>query len=742
MSLEPLQPGRARRRSIMKRYVVVALSLVLAAVKVPAQDGGYCSAAPKGTSSAFLTSESSYADEPRLMLPFCEGDWYISYRPPGDHKPSDAALDFNMVGPEEQQQVVRASAPGTVVTVGHDCSNSCSNPAVGSYGEYVRLDHGNGYKTIYAHMACGSISVQQGDVVARGQGLGVLGNTGSSCGAHLHFDYQRSGVYLFATFDEVGLLDGRESDNPYVGASAPYMTGSNCGDSVTPEVHFSRAYAHGAGTANGLAWVQGVKESGDTQVVGLGVEPPHWQNNFVVQKSCRLTDGVCNLLVHDEKGFAPRALSLIDAFWSAFESFGGFATFDAPLSRKYQLPSGAWRQDFWRGYIVIDESGAHQYRYPAGIEPGEGGTYKTPFRVAYGELGGDNAIGNPSKTVQSTGGYEWQEYKSRDGRISRLYAAPDALRAFWIQGAILDWYKANNTVFQAGPPISDEFSLADGKKKQYFRYGAVVKNTNGVVSYTKSGTRQYAPGDGMSQGAGVLIRDAFERNGSYRRLGVCGAPTSTAGHLVQYCAGGDATGRALLALNAAESARMAFATYGGIEAAYSKSGGLAGTWGYPISDRYDAGLGQQQAFQRVSVDWYNNTAHVDDWVDAAPGEGSGYATAFRYLWQLDLSRSGQPRTLAHWWEYTPQTAVIQEYEGGDWKTPVTFIHDEMQRAPRAFLLRGGMRDAYLRLGGPTSQLGKPVSDIIISGKNAVQYFEYGYLAGNTDVADYDLHMYQ
>ena len=53
------------------------------------------------------------------------------------------------------------------------------------YGNYITIDHSNGYKTLYSHLS--SFSVQQGDVVKRGQKIGETGNTGNSSGPHLHF---------------------------------------------------------------------------------------------------------------------------------------------------------------------------------------------------------------------------------------------------------------------------------------------------------------------------------------------------------------------------------------------------------------------------------------------------------------------------------------------------------------------------------------------------------------------------
>lgn len=56
----------------------------------------------------------------------------------------------------------------------------------GGYGNYVRLRHGNGYATAYAHMT--RINVKAGQRVRQGQIIGTVGSTGRSTGPHLHYE--------------------------------------------------------------------------------------------------------------------------------------------------------------------------------------------------------------------------------------------------------------------------------------------------------------------------------------------------------------------------------------------------------------------------------------------------------------------------------------------------------------------------------------------------------------------------
>ncbi len=73
---------------------------------------------------------------------------------------------------------ILAADSGTVVVAGW--------PDNTGYGNRVIVDHGNGYRTLYAHLS--KISVVAGQTVRRGDKLGDMGSTGRSTGTHLHFE--------------------------------------------------------------------------------------------------------------------------------------------------------------------------------------------------------------------------------------------------------------------------------------------------------------------------------------------------------------------------------------------------------------------------------------------------------------------------------------------------------------------------------------------------------------------------
>ena len=62
-----------------------------------------------------------------------------------------------------------------------------------SYGNYVMINHGDGRFTLYAHMSERLVSV--GDSVYQGEVIGLVGSTGYSFGAHVHFEIIEGGAY-------------------------------------------------------------------------------------------------------------------------------------------------------------------------------------------------------------------------------------------------------------------------------------------------------------------------------------------------------------------------------------------------------------------------------------------------------------------------------------------------------------------------------------------------------------------
>jgi murein DD-endopeptidase MepM/ murein hydrolase activator NlpD len=64
------------------------------------------------------------------------------------------------------------------------------------YGLYVKLQHGEGYETAYAHLSRFAPGLRQGARVQQGQVIGYVGSTGASTGPHLHYEVMRNGDHI------------------------------------------------------------------------------------------------------------------------------------------------------------------------------------------------------------------------------------------------------------------------------------------------------------------------------------------------------------------------------------------------------------------------------------------------------------------------------------------------------------------------------------------------------------------
>ena len=90
-------------------------------------------------------------------------------------------MDFSA----DQGKQVFVTGDGTVEYADADYSG---------YGIHIIVDHGFGYKTIYAHLS--EKYVKAGQKLKRGELIGLVGNTGKSTGPHLHYEVRKNGEPL------------------------------------------------------------------------------------------------------------------------------------------------------------------------------------------------------------------------------------------------------------------------------------------------------------------------------------------------------------------------------------------------------------------------------------------------------------------------------------------------------------------------------------------------------------------
>ncbi len=114
---------------------------------------------------------------------------------------------------------ILAAYGGEVITVVRSVADNTGT----GYGNYVMIDHGNGYKTRYAHMLYNSPTVNVGDIVYQGQFIGRIGNTGTSTNTHLHFDcsYNNNPIDVYGWYSQDTNLYSSCNPNEYYFISNP-----------------------------------------------------------------------------------------------------------------------------------------------------------------------------------------------------------------------------------------------------------------------------------------------------------------------------------------------------------------------------------------------------------------------------------------------------------------------------------------------------------------------------------------
>lgn len=145
---------------------------------------------------------------------------------------------------------ITAHSDGVVV----GCRNNCNGFEKGSYGNYVKIKHDNGYYTLYGHMAYNTVRVSVGQRVSKGEILGYMGNTGYSFGGHLHFEVRNPS-------------DVRIDPTPYLDADLPSSSGST--GKITYQAYTNR-------------WLPEVYKCDDTEMGYAG-----FNNEYITAFRCK-----------------------------------------------------------------------------------------------------------------------------------------------------------------------------------------------------------------------------------------------------------------------------------------------------------------------------------------------------------------------------------------------------------------------------------------------------------------------
>jgi len=103
-------------------------------------------------------------------------------------------IGIDLVGKGYTLDDVVAHSSGVVTFTQTGRQNNQGSTGNESYGNFVIINHGNGYETLYAHL--NNVYVNVGEEVEKGSLIGTMGNTGNSYGAHLHFEIIKDGIRI------------------------------------------------------------------------------------------------------------------------------------------------------------------------------------------------------------------------------------------------------------------------------------------------------------------------------------------------------------------------------------------------------------------------------------------------------------------------------------------------------------------------------------------------------------------
>lgn len=127
---------------------------------------------------------------------------------------------------------ILAAAPGTVKICGYNRYR----------GNYMTIDHGGGYKTLYQHIKMGGYLVSNGARVAAGQKIALVGSTGAATGPHLHFEVHVNGITVNPqnfSYGTAAAFTGTSTASYAAGTSSPEVA-----DQVTTSAEEARKIIH------------------------------------------------------------------------------------------------------------------------------------------------------------------------------------------------------------------------------------------------------------------------------------------------------------------------------------------------------------------------------------------------------------------------------------------------------------------------------------------------------------------
>lgn len=99
---------------------------------------------------------------------------------------------IDIVGENYTLDYITAHSSGTIIEIQDGRSNMKGSVGNIAYGNYVKIQHQNGYQTLYAHLK-NNINLKINQYIEAGQVIGYMGDSGNAYGKHLHFEVWKDG---------------------------------------------------------------------------------------------------------------------------------------------------------------------------------------------------------------------------------------------------------------------------------------------------------------------------------------------------------------------------------------------------------------------------------------------------------------------------------------------------------------------------------------------------------------------
>ena len=205
------------------------------------------------------TGDNIYGGEP---VPYAITDYFgIREHHPVNGKPQVQHLGIDLDAIDRDEYNIIATKSGIVTFAKNDCvvgDKSCG----GGFGNYVKIDHGDGVESLYAHNS--EVVVSTGDQVAQGELIAISGTTGSSTGIHLHFEIHVNGIKV-DPLEYVSVEEPRPvvlDQEYYESQGIPGYVDTSTFSITTPKLSESEfidkinAYAARSGSANFKRYIQ------------------------------------------------------------------------------------------------------------------------------------------------------------------------------------------------------------------------------------------------------------------------------------------------------------------------------------------------------------------------------------------------------------------------------------------------------------------------------------------------------